>query len=381
MTLTLKRLLLLAIVLLGLGLRVHAALTLPVDDDEPNYLTAGLDYNNFLRAGQLKMLAWHQINPEHPALYKILYGLALFTQPPLEQLHEKHDIPNDAPIAQIDARPWLMAGRWLSVLFSGLTGLVLTAVSPLAGLAFALQTLAIRYGSLMYLEALPLWMSTLAAVAYLRAFPSGQTGKLRWLLVSALALGGAVASKYTYGVVGLAILLHAAVSLIHDRALRPQAWKLIAWGLVALAAFFALNPVLWPHPVERLAASLSFHGRYQANDFVRQSGYPWYQPVLWVLTSMPARFPALAPSFLVAIDRPIFLLALLGLPFAWRRQRLFVLWLITGLLVTFVWPTKWTQYPMIFIVPLCIVAAEGALAAARWLQKLLRPTKQPVHSP
>src|SRR5262245_61983277 len=105
-----------AIVLIGIfagSLRVYAAQRLDVDYDEPVYLGAAVEYANDLRNGRYTMLAWSENTFEHPALYKILYGVVLLTQRPLEKFHLS-DLPRLAPIRSTEARDWAMAGRYLS---------------------------------------------------------------------------------------------------------------------------------------------------------------------------------------------------------------------------------------------------------------------------
>ena len=86
------------ITLLALGVRLYAAKSLDVDYDEPVYLSSAVLYAKYMRAGNFKMLAWSEDTYEHPALYKILYGVVLLTQRPLERLPDK-DLPRQAPIA------------------------------------------------------------------------------------------------------------------------------------------------------------------------------------------------------------------------------------------------------------------------------------------
>ena len=94
-----------------------------------------------------------------------------------------------------------------------------------------------------------------------------------------------VASKYVYGVVGIAIVIAVIV----------QGWKqkipillgLAGWGVLSLAFFFLLDPVLWHAPLTRLAASWQYNFNYSAGVHVRDVGYPFWQPLKWLMLSIP----------------------------------------------------------------------------------------------
>jgi hypothetical protein len=148
----------LAVVALAAGLRLFAAGRLAVDYDEPVYLRDAVDYARFMRTGDFKMLAWSETTYEHPPLYKILYGVVLLAQQPLDRLPDK-DLPRLAPIASAAAGPWNIAARQLSVVWGALAVLALALVSPLAGLFLGIDTLSVKYTSEVYLEALPLFTS------------------------------------------------------------------------------------------------------------------------------------------------------------------------------------------------------------------------------
>jgi len=94
---------------------------------------------------------------------------------------------------------------------------------------------------------------------------------------------------------------------------------------------------------------------------VAQSGYPWYQPFVWLVDPQPTRWH---PGVIfIGLDPLIALLGAAGAPLLWRRQRVVVLWWLIGLAFTLAWSTKWPQYSLVMTAPLCLCAAE----ALRWL--------------
>ncbi len=122
------------------------------------------------------------------------------------------------------------------------------------------------------------------------------------------------------------------------------------------AAFLALNPRLWHDPAARLADMLLFHVRYSQGYNVQRSGYPWYQPFVWL--SRPAPWH---PNvfFYGGLDGIVFWLALAG-AFLERRARPWVtIWLVGGMAVLLLWPTKWPQYTLVLAPPLCLAAAAA----------------------
>ena len=352
------------VTLLSLGVRLYAAQRLDVDYDEPVYLSAAVSYARSVRTGELKMLAWNQDNFEHPVFYKILYGGVLLTQQPLDRLPDK-DLPRLAPIASAAAGPWNVAARYLSVFWGTLAVLALALLNPIAGLVLGVDTLSVKYTSEVYLEALPMLGSLLAALAYGRWFAQVSDGNtaprrhIHWLLLCAVFLGMTTASKYIYGIVALPILIHCGVALAQRRVPGRFTWYLACWAVLCLLMFFLFDPYLWPHPLGRLMKSIAFHESFQGSRLVQQYHYPFWQPLIWL--SAFSVFYDLHPAraFLVNLDTIIFALAVIGLPALFRKARLFFYWLITGLLFLLAWETKWPQYTLIILVPFSLSAAYG----------------------
>jgi hypothetical protein len=259
--------------------------------------------------------------------------------------------------------------RIISALLGALAVFLLCLIHPLAGLFLALDTFGIKYTSLIYLEALPALTSLaamIAAIKSLQAYQNNAGSRWKWagwLVLSALAMGMSAASKYVYGVVAIAIVI----------AMIVQGWKqklpillgLVGWGVLSVAFFFILDPVLWHAPLARLAASLQYNLSYSAGQHVREVGYPFWQPVQWLLLSIPQQpgsptaFFFHPGSFLLPIDSLIFILALVGLPACYLKNKPMFIWLVVGLAFLLLWNTKWPQYILIILAPFCLTAAYG----------------------
>jgi hypothetical protein len=333
--------LLVGIVLLAALLRGWAVMRLPMDFDEPTYLEAAFDYAGALRAGDLEAMVDYPGNREHPALVKVLYGLAVLTL-------------GDDPGT-------LLAGllsRALSALFGTLAVLLLALLDPLAGGLLAVHTLAIKYTSQVYLEALP----HLASIGAVLAFSRVRSGRDRWFWLSALALGVTAAGKFTY----LPVLFPIAYLALWDKRLR---WHhLLLYGAAALAVFWLLNPTLWHDPFNRLADSLFFHARYSQGARVEAAGFPWHRPLYWLSHSGPSLWHP-DVFFYFALDGPIFLLALPGLYWEWRERRWVVVWIVTSIVLLLLWPTKWPQYTLVVTPALCLSASTALRRGYRALRR------------
>jgi ABC-type sugar transport system permease subunit len=354
----LRILAILAVTAIALGLRLRAVDLLPIDYDEDDYLRAGQQYAEAIRAGDWAALTELNYRTEHPPLAKIAYGLALLALPPVDEIPDR---PTTAGPASSLPEPHLTVARTVAAVAGTLEVLVLALVSPLAGLFLAVHTFTIKYTSQVMLEALPALTSTVTVVAYARS-------KRRWngwLILSAVALGLTAAGKYLYAVVGIAVLIHWLWETWPESR-RPAAlarWlaPVLLWGLLALAVFVLADPFLWPAPVDRLRESILYHGEYIQSDAVQQANLPLWQPLIWLFQSVPWH-PGV---FVVAFDALIALLAVLGIGPLWQRNRLYVIWLAVALAFLFAWPTKWPQYILILTAPLALAAATG-LQARLW---------------
>ena len=260
------------------------------------------------------------------------------------------------------------------MVFGVLAVAVLAAFNPIAGLFLAVHSFAIKYTSEAYLEAIPSLTSLLAVLAYLRWITLvdrqpkllSLTNNLRihfWLVLSGMAIGITLASKYEYGLIGVAIVVHYAWKTIQEHyPLRNAVLFLASYGMVAAFFFFAGDIYLWHNPVNRLLGSIQYHFKYQNKPNVKNI-YPVWQIFYWLSKSVPQHnSPAISHphySFLLALDLPISILAIIGLDRLFKNNLLFFVWLVLSLAFLLVWQAKWPQYVMLIVTPLCLSASEG----------------------
>jgi hypothetical protein len=363
-----------AITVFALGLRIYASSRLEIDNDETTYLTSALKYTNYIREGKYSWLAWDETNYEHPSLYKIIYGVALLPEPPLDKIQQSDFIDN-TPITQAQAVQYGMADRQVSAVFGSLAVLALAIVNPLAGFFLAINTLAIKYTSEVYLEALPMLTSLLCVLAYAQYYrtvverPAEKKKQFLWLGASALFLGMTAASKYVYCVCAIAIALHWLIGVIRKKVPARHLLLLLVWALVSFMLFFAFDPYLWPHPLDRLIATVGYHIKYSNSQYVLSSGYPFWQPLIWLFNPFVSYKVSSSTAMLIHLDPLIFILALIGLPRAFKKNNLFFIWFVLALAFLLIWQTKWQQYPSILMVPYCYIAAMGVMTLYDWVKK------------
>ena len=326
-----RRRIILLVVVLGFLLRLWAAWQLPVDFDEPTYLEDGYKYAQMIQAGDINGIIDYSGTSEHPPLQKLIYGLIIL-------IVGKGVIWDQA----------LFLSRLVSVLFGSLAVLVVALMDPLAGVLMAVQTLAVKYTSQAYLEALPLFTGLLAIYLLRRS----SSNRSKWFIFSAIALGITGAGKYSYFPF-LFVILFLLIWEKHTRI----GYILLYFSLAAVT-FFAFDLYLWHDPIHRLIESLSFHTQYAQGTHVQEVGYPWYQPLLWVSRSYGFVWHT-EVFFYMGIDGLIFLLALPGLWLDRNQRRWVVVWVITSMLALLVWPTKWPQYTLVVLPAFCLAASTA----------------------
>ena len=357
-----------AILLVAFGTRMLAVGELNPDFDEDDYLRAGQLYATGLQAGDPGVFLRENYRPEHPPLSKIVTGLVLT---PLAPAPEIPDVPITAGPNNDLPEPHLTVARTAGAVFGALTAFLLALVSPIGGLWLALHTWSIKYSSQVMLEAVPAFFALLAVVLSTRAWRPGVVGRRRaaWLGAAAVAFGLACAGKYLYGVVGLAIAVDWVLRVRSTeegagarlRGLVP----IIGFLALGAVAFLAANPYLWPDPVGRLVSSITYHGGYVGTDAVQETGWPIWQPLVWLMGSVPAGWQE-ESTFVVAVDLLITALAVTGLRRLWGEQRVYALWLLLAFVFLLAWPSKWPQYILVLSAPLCLAAGLGT-------ENLLRP--------
>jgi arabinogalactan oligomer/maltooligosaccharide transport system permease protein len=335
---------------LALFLRVRAVNLLPIDYDEDDYLRAGQQIAQAIQFSKFTEILELNYRPEHPQLQKIFYGLVMSTLPGVSEIPDR---PTTSPPANSLPQPHLYRARISSALINVFLVFGLALVNPLAGFVLAIHTYTIKYTSQVMLESLPMLMSFLAVFFYSRS-----SKKINgWLVLSGIALGLTVASKYIYGLVAIAILVDM---LQHQMRLgstsRAGTFKFILLlGFVAVVAFVLFDPYLWPQPVQRLINSVTFHGGYAQSEAVQQANLPFWQPFVWLFSSVPWH-PGV---FLVSIDMLITIVAVIGFPRMYRSHRVYAWWFLIAIGFLLFWPTKWAQYILVLIVPVSLSSGLG----------------------
>ncbi len=372
-------LIILLIIALAGFLRARAVDKLPPDYDEDDYLHAGQLYAAGIRQGDWSVFLRENYRPEHPPLAKIVYGFTLLTVKPFPLIPDQSV---SAPISQnLPVEP-LHTARRASAVLNLIEVAILTVLNPLAGFFIGIHTFTIKYASQVMLEGLPTLTSLLVVVFYMRFVKTGRK-RPAWLILSAVSLGLTAASKYYYCISGVAVAAHWlwTTSPVDRKLSARQLWQwlapFLAWCTISLIFFFAADPYLWPDPIGRLKDSILFHGSYATSAQVQQAGYPWWQPLNWLMMSVPWH-PGV---FLISIDIIITILAVFGLARTRQKYPVYLLWLTLGLGFLLVWPTKWPQYILLITAPLSIAAAEGFKAHLAepfwsWLIRLRRREKK-----
>ena len=334
----------LAIGALAFATRDLALQRLPVDFDEPVYLPIAQTYAAGLQRGELDALR-DDAAPENPQLMKLLFGLAIAPLPNFAAVR---------PGINADIPPVLLgAARRMSAGLAAIQVAALTVSNPLAGALLALHTRHIQYSAEVMLEAGPGLTALLCVLAWRRS--RGRWG--RWLFASGVMLGLTAAGKYLYCLAGIAIIVDEVMTALRERRPVRTLAPLLAWGGLAVVIFFAVSPALWTDPIGRLLDSLLFHTR-NSGASVNTARYVAEQPLAWLVTPVSWR----PEAFAALPDGVIAVLAALGVPILWRRQRVFAIWLGLGIAFLFIYANKWPQYALLISAPLCLSAG----VSVRW---------------
>ncbi len=352
---------------MAFALRLRAVEQLPIDYDEDDYLGAAQRYAQAIAAGDMQQVIEYEFNYEHPPLTKIIYGLSIVGLPEAPLIPERPS--TDAPASSLPA-PHFEYARLTSAVLGTLEVFALGLLNPLSALLLGIHTWQIKYTSQIMLEPLPALTSLWVVLCYWQARKNGlfehQNSNKRsytWLIFSAIALGITAASKYTYAIVGIAILIDVGLgfrggwksSLPFGRSWKRVLLTMLFWGLLAILIFWAFNPRLWHNPLSRLRESVFYHGGYAQSEHVQRAGFPLWQQLVWLAGPVPWH-PGV---FLLTLDLYILIFAFVGFKEFWRRYRVFALWLVVAGVFLLLWPTKWPQYVLTLTAPLCLSAALG----------------------
>jgi tetratricopeptide (TPR) repeat protein len=335
--------------------RLPAARTLDVDNDESTYTAGvGLQYAEYLRAGDVMGILRCRENYEHPPLVKLIYGAAIAAT------------GQDKTPEQV-----ISVCRAVAVLFACLGAALLALLSPWAGLLFAVHSWQIYFSSKGWLDSVTVFFTIAAFYFFVRADQKWN----RAMVLSALFLGAGVGSKYVNGL--FAATLFPFLVLFFRR--RPR-YVLAYVGLSALA-FFALDPALWLDPVGNLKQSLTFH-QVQGGTALYQRFLERYggdRSAIGQFVSLWGNISSYQPERLAfGLDRVVLVLGFLGLPFLFRRNVILVAWFAAAALFLLLYPIKYPHYSMIFIPALALSGGEALRRGVPWaLQKLRVPLDHP----
>lgn len=353
-----------AITLLIVGiaawLRVPALRDLPYDVDERVYYPLVQRYAYALENSDWATLRDPFDNAEHPALAKVLMGVALAVAPGVA--------PQNAPgFADTSGVQPVGLGtvRLVSLLASLLLAALVAWYTPLGGLVFAFSSWQIKYGVVAYLEALPSLLATAAVLLLARWWrqtrrsPSAEQASAkpnpRLIIGAALLVGATAAAKYPYALVAAPTL---GLGVLWRWHARWGGWRglLLVIGGVALG-FYLGNPFMWADPLGYGRETIAFHLRYSGNDLVSSQKFaPWSN---LVLLFKPMPYDPFFPFSLfnqLNIEGVLTTLGLLGWPLLWRRSPPLGLWLALNLLFLLLWPTKWAHYTLLVIPALSLSA-------------------------
>ena len=191
------------VVIIAIFLRAWAVFMLPQDYDEPIYLQVAFDYADAIQHRDFNAVIDNVEVREHPALVKLIYSSVIL------------GLGKAATYANA-----FYVSRAASAVFGVLAVIFLTVLDPLAGAALAVHTLAVKYTSQVYLEAVPHALTIAAVLAFLR---TANKGPNKWFWLSALALGTAAAGKFTYiPVIVVVILVFQGTNKISAEAVRTM---------------------------------------------------------------------------------------------------------------------------------------------------------------
>ena len=363
----LKRILVtITIMLVALWLRIPAMRQLPYDIDERVYYPLAQRYAAALENGDFATLGNPFDNLEHPALAKLLYGVALA----LPSGAAPQNAPGFEDTSGVQPTG-LQTARMVAMLASVVIAGLLAWYSPVAGLFFALSSWQIKYGVVTYLESVPSLLVTAAMLMLARWWRTTSNQSLtrqHWIQIGVIGglVGMAAAAKYPYAIIAAPVMLGFMLTR----------WKQVRWRDVMLACatimlgFYVFNPFMWQHPLGYIQQTVQFHLRYRQNALVQSQNFtPWYN---LALLFKPMPYDPFFPFSLfnqLKIEGVLTMLGFVGLPFLWRRSPPLGAWLMVAILFLLAWGTKWAHYTALVIPPLALSGGVLVEMMVRWVLK------------
>lgn len=326
-----KIIVILAIAVLALLLRLHAAERLGIDKDENLYMSIGEVYKDNFSNLKINEIINTTENIEHPQLAKMLFGTSML-------IAEKIGIPTTT------TKDKLRVMRIVSVLFAVINVIVISILNPLAGLLMAVTSWHIKYSSEVYLDSVATGFASLAILFYIVS--RGKIGK--YFVLSAAFIGMGIASKYI--TITTAITIFIFIIMDSEKKMK----KIAIFTGIAIAAFLLFDPILWYDTVYRIKTSVFFHADFTQSAIVKSADFPFYQQLVWFIKGASSARNA----FFIKPDLFLLITGLAGIPFLLKKNRLLGVWLLVNLIFLLIYPTKWPQYTMILIPPLALASGE-----------------------
>jgi hypothetical protein len=313
------------------------------------------------------------VNSEHPMLMKVLAWTSLATGERWNKLAATHDWPTIRIEDRLRLPSVLLGAATAAVLFLFCREMMGLAGSLAAGSFWAFSPLAISLNRLLKEETTLMFFTLLACYFYLRAKRSDTEGSTRrWLDLSAISFGLAMASQYILHFLGLNAL---AWYIAGRRGIRSPRFT----GHFARFFLLILVTVLLADPVIVRPANFAAILRWLHYDGIHHTGYN-FDGTLYV--NLPARLIAGVPWYyyfwllLVKTPIPVLFFVVLGCVLLLiRRDTLASCFLLSfgvlQLIAMSMSGAKWMRYSLWFLPFICL--AGGYAVQETW--KFLRRTK------
>jgi len=349
---------LLAMVVLGFGLRLHGIGSVGLNEDEVQKVVAARSY---LRGEFFT-------NAEHPMFMKSLIAVSFAASDAWNRgIGRSHPVSEEAAV------------RLPNLVFGSLTAVVLfllaqelfgTGIGLLSALLWATGTIAIIVNRIAKEDTLLVFFTWLGYYLYLRAKNLSTTDSIRasrFYTASGASFGLMLASKYFPHYLGLNALYY----FLCDRTKpgRPLGKRnaLLFLG-TCMTAFIFLNPVIL------MPSTLKYIGHYVGGSSITHHGYLMMGHLYREDAAGASGMPKYFYLVLLAIKTPIPILAglLVGLTAIWKRRRdrgtFFVIFMFVSWIVPFslVGP-KWLRYMLAWMPAVYIIAAIGLARIWWWL--------------